>query len=691
LVELSQEDARGWSGHLVPRVASLSGEERSKADETLPLGLWILIERSQFWPGRARQGDAERQYTDLHQILNEYRATPLFDVENTAFDWGAERIGERLADGDRQGYESFEERAQELLSHAQSKRDLELLETVPLLYPHSRAADASNDARIELSLLEGDAQRVAEIVLGGGLPDFWHPAQATERDVRHLLSLATALGQNGNLEYRAGLSASLARYHPDMRPEVEGSPGVRLAELARSWALTPAAAAPPHTFDAKITADKSVISTRPFEPVGIIPPGPGQTGQVLMLCDSSDLYVYSTSSGSDTSWKYIFDNPRNARRGDPLPTDFENCFATSPGRVHVSTISRVLTLDRDSDDELWSWPSRGRGLVAIEQSSGVVVVREEIDRQGTMSLIGLDAASGVFLWRLNYDGNHFWVVPIIGEEAIVLLPRNSGAAQVFDLFTGRASTSLELGHSSRNTARSAWIEDGRLILPNFVMGLHEKRNHVQAFDLDTGLRAWRVPLSSGPDGNRELSEIFTWEDRHFLYLLPLKTGSDRRSPGLYELNTRLGALATQPLAELSGDSDWIGVASRVRTVLTSPYLFVLEPPDGKDDRYRVRAIHVRFGQRWRSPLPSAFVRMPGSMPMPAVSDTTVALAYKLPADRPGSGKRRTRLLFLDRTSGRQLGSEELPETMWNTTSGVRFSPLGSALIVSGAELMEYMR
>ncbi|MEE8468291.1 MAG: hypothetical protein V3T22_07535, partial [Planctomycetota bacterium] len=313
------------------------------------------------------------------------------------------------------------------------------------------------------------------------------------------------------------------------------------------------------------------------------------------------------------------------------------------------------------------------------------------DRLWNMRLIGLDAASGVFLWQLGYDGNGYHHTPIIGQDSIVLLPSSSGAAPVIDLYTGRVSNRLELGGSSRNTAKSAWIEDGRLILPNFVMGLREERNHLQAFDLDTGLRVWRVPLSSGPDGDRELAEIFTWEGRHFLYLLPLKIGSDRRRPGLYELNTRLGALATQPVAKLSDESDWIGVGRRRRTVLTSPYLFVLEPQNRADNRYQVRAIHVRFGQRWRSPLPPGFVRMPGSMPIPAVSDTTVALAYKLPADRPGSRRRRTRLLFLDRTSGRQLGSYELPESMWTTTAGVRFSPLGSALIVSGAKLMEYMR
>ncbi|MEE8467601.1 MAG: PQQ-binding-like beta-propeller repeat protein, partial [Planctomycetota bacterium] len=318
LVERSRTDARGWTGHLIPRAASLAGEDPSEQDAALPLGLWVLIERSQFWPARHRQNDAQRQYTDLHQILNEYGDTPLFEGGD-AFDWAAARIGERLAGGDRRGYQEFEARAQELLDRAQSERDLELLETVPRLYPHSHAADASDDARIALSLLEGDAQRVAEIVLGKALPDYWHPRRATQPEVRHLLSLARALGQRGNLEYRAGLSASLARYHPDLWPDdAEGQPAVRLAELARSWAVASPEPAPTPTFDATIVTAGSVTSTRPFRPVGVIPPGPGQTGRVLMLCDDSRLYVYSTQSGSDTSWSYSFDNPSDTHRGDPL-------------------------------------------------------------------------------------------------------------------------------------------------------------------------------------------------------------------------------------------------------------------------------------------------------------------------------------------------------------------------------------
>ena len=48
-------------------------------------------------------------------------------------------------------------------------------------------------------------------------------------------------------------------------------------------------------------------------------------------------------------------------------------------------------------------------------------------------------------------------------------------------------------------------------------------------------------------------------------------------------------------------------------------------------------------------------------------------------------------MFLDRAGGRELGVQTLPEPMWSTTAGVRFSPLGDALIVSGAKQMDFMR
>lgn len=700
LADPGEAGGAGWQGQLNPRVASLAtpGPEAEEAGGgELPVGLWVLIERSQEYARRGRPGDGALALADLHAILERYGREPLF--EGAAWDWAAERIGDELARGS-EGYAPFEKRAGELLDTALRERDLAVLERVPLLFPHSDAANRSNDARIELSLGTGDVDRVAEIVMGE-LPDFWHPRDADGRQVRHLLRLADALGERGNLELRSAVARTLASHHPDLVPELTPGDGRRLAELAEAWRApdrAPSAAASA-TFGASLELARDYHSISPLLPVGEVPPAPGQGDRVALYCDGSRLYAFSEASVPETTWRAYFDTPRaGGRDGDPLPSDYEGSIQTSPGRVHVATQSRVVAYDRETGNELWSWPSGGRGLYALDVRDGVVVAREDARDDApdqTFRLIGFDACSGVLLWEISVLRSKFHARPVLGEGALVLLPTTSGSAQVFDLFTGRATSSFELAFSTSRTANAAWIENGRVILPNFGMGMRPQRNDVQAFDLMTGERGWRVPLAEGPQGDRELTEVFSWDGRHYLYLWPVRPGSQGAPrPGIFELNTALGALATRPVAELDEDSEIIGVSVRQRTDLQTPYLFALVLPTRGDDRFWIHAIHVRYGLRWKSPLPREFVRTPGSdMPLPAVSESTVALAYKQPggASRGEAQGRLTELLLLDRSSGRQVERREMSEEMWSTTAGVRFGALGDALFVCGAKKMEILQ
>jgi hypothetical protein len=308
-------------------------------------------------------------------------------------------------------------------------------------------------------------------------------------------------------------------------------------------------------------------------------------------------------------------------------------------------------------------------------------------------LTGLDAASGAKLWSFRFDGDRYHARPVLGEEHLVLLPTSSGTGRIFDLFTGRHGGQFQLTLSTAPTAAAAWIEEGLLILPNFLRGTRPAQNHVLALDLDSGEQAWRVTLSETPAGDTELLRVISHGDEHFLHLSPLDTSArSLQQEGLFELNTSLGALANRPLARLSGLDQLVGLELRTRTVLDVPYVFAMRMPASLRENPYLRALHLPHGERWSARLPESMLRATGSMPLPAVSGSTVALAYKKPTGAPGSIGREASLVFLDRRSGRILATKPMSPDMWRTTeSGLFFSVLNDALIVSGARKMDFMR
>jgi hypothetical protein len=72
-----------------------------------------------------------------------------------------------------------------------------------------------------------------------------------------------------------------------------------------------------------------------------------------------------------------------------------------------------------------------------------------------------------------------------------------------------------------------------------------------------------------------------------------------------------------------------------------------------------------------------------AMPLPAISETTLALAYS-ERGRSGAFRPRTTLLLLDRNNGASRAERELPEAMGNA-NGLGLAPLGDALLITGRE------
>jgi len=691
-----------WNGRLIVVESSLANQDEQPRPLLIPVGLWVAVERSQ----AAMPAGSNQELTDLHHILRYYSTLQL--PSGSAWAWAADRIGERVRNGAGPEYAPFERRAQMLLDRAKLDADRHDLERVTRLFPHSRAARQASNERITLVRAAGDVAELADIILTP-LGDNWSPVRASKTQLESLLQLAQEMGEQGNLELRAAWLRSLARHHPNASVDLPGQGPRELRQLLGEpgWNAPEREASPvlDATFDSSVelVADPSYTSTKPFLPMGHVPaslaPLSKQDGPradvVNLYCDGSRLYAISDTSAPHTLWRQFFDRA-NGRAAEALPSRYEDAVATSPGRVHVASIGSVSTFDRETGETLWSWASGSLRVFALDCISGVVVVHENtMDFNGRINfrLTGLDAATGAKLWSFRYDGGRYHERPVLGEEHLVLLPASSGTGRIFDLFTGRHSGQFQLNLSTYPTSLAAWIEDGRLILPNFLRGTRPAQNHILALDLDSGEQAWLVTFSGGPSGEMELLGILSHAGQHYVHLSPLDTSArSLQQAGLFELNTSLGALANRPLARLGGQDRLVGLESRTRTVLETPYVFVMRIPDSARREPRLSAVHLPHGERWSTPLPESALDARSTMPLPAVSGSTVALAYKKRTGAPGTQGRGASLLFLDRRSGRIQATKSMSPNIWRSTaSGLHFSVLDDALIISGALKLDFMR
>ena len=656
---------------------------------TWTVGLWVRVQRAQQY---ADEDDLSRELEELHAILGEHgnvllpastadRRLRLDEDESPVVD----RIGRRLERrGGRKAYAPFEKRARELFEVAIAGGDLEALETIGQLYPHSEAARDSADARLETAFEAGDVDEVARLVQGE-LPEPWNPAEASERQVKVLLRLALALGAKDNAAFADGLLGALARQHPGLRSDLDAHAGRALSELVSSERRAPLA-----PVSERSTFDMDLV------------PVPGPAGQLLVagrgparpgrdgrggLGSHADLHPARAPPGRRSTpptpaSPASGSGPTSSDRSPLLPLTPGRCQFT-PLRVLVATRSKLVALDSRTGDVRWSWPSGRETIDRLEGASGVVLISTSQARQRW--LLALDATSGVELWKRSIP-KELKHAPVTGPEHAVLLPasRSHTQADVLDLFTGRLARTLDLTEVAPihdSDQRGAWVEERRLVLPLFPKSSSKQpRPCVVAYDLDSGRRAWRVTR----DADQELDSIARVGND--VYLLFLGTGGPRSSGVLQQLDTRLGAVRPIQNVRLGPDDVPIGIRRSTRVELDGPYLFLLSPTSGGRETL-IRAIHLPFGERWthRLPLsPEEFYNTP--MPLPALSNTTVALAY---TEAPRSEMRsraqaRTTLLLLDRKSGFRRDSRLLDDDL-GQAQGLALAALGSALLVQGRD------
>lgn len=670
------------SARLRPALGAEAEEVASTVD--VPVALWVLIERSMAY---ARAGRSAEEFEDLHAILESW---PHVDLGyGSAREWATGRIGEKVAAHDP-GFEVFEQRARERYERAMAADNALLLGQIPELFPHSRAALAANDARLQWAIDAEDVVTVAAVALGE-LPEDWDPSTASEREVRHLLRMGELFGRLGNEQLRGGLARTLARTHPRISASVDGQAPRPLSEIAQEWSSPepPPPASRDATFDASITPRLDEPGS--FDPMGEIPAAPGAPARdlhVLLLADDDHLIALSDTAVDEPLWTKAL--------GRETPRSWDQRFAATPARAHLATAERVLTLDRETGDTLWNWQGEADGVLAVSASDGVVVAIENLypneKQPREHRVVGLEASTGTELWRMVVDARLVPVAPLLcGDGRLVFLPRVEGSrGQVHDLFSGRRTGVFELEVYRELNARASWIEDGRLIVPRFQEATQPTRNNIIAIDLATGREDWRIDLSSGFASGRELTSIIASGVRTFLVLRPSDMlGSDRRGV-IVELNPRIGSIGSSPIVELRDDDELIGLHPRQRHVVDEPYVFLLSSPRVGEELV-VQAIHLPYGVRWQARLPFTDEgRYTNTMPAPALSQTTVAIGWREPQPGEHRGRPETRVRFLERQSGKHRDTRTLSDQLDNGRS-IQFSALGDGLIICAGKGMDIWR
>lgn len=674
-------DTRG-ADEVPVRLVPLDPREQAfdRGERIVPVGLWASLERADYF---ATTFDVQSELEELHHQLR------IWPDEDTP--WGTVRemaealIAERLSVHGRDVYAPYDEAARKRYDEALAEGDRAALEAVPLLYPFAAASEEANDALLTLALEEGDPTAVARTVLSE-LPEEWSPSQATEREAILALHLGVALGRQGNEAYLRGLLGRLAASVPRAISPFPEHEGRTISEVFTALGPEPVRLEPPEpTFTADLRARARVQGDHEF--LGELIPSHGTPATRRLLFSRrhegrASFLALDAQHPEQPLWEKPQPDPRQHGSWSSL-------VAFDPGRALIASRDTLRGFDADNGDVLWTWRPLAGDIRSVKAARGLAIVVALLPA-GARQLTAVDVITGQTVWKRALPTGIYHGEPVVGEDELVFLPnvaRRRG--MVVDLYTGAKRLDLQFTHEPQNDAfRTAWIEDGLLIVPRFYESRDPELNQVLAVDLDSGRQAWRVSLEDVSGGGRELRRVLSWDGRTFLSLLDTHAPPDGRSPGiLVELHTNLGATA-----ELSGyrfdDRFWELGGSEPRVELESPYWFQLSPAPG--DLY-MHAVHLPFGhERWASRLQLSDEGLyNGMVPAPVLSKDTVAAVVVVQEDGRGSDWRAMLYLF-GRDDGTPRGNQVLGS--FDRTSGaLGLYGLGDALVVIGEGGLKVMR
>jgi outer membrane protein assembly factor BamB len=714
----------------VPMVGSIARRDWVPCE--MPVGLWVLFERI---AAASAGGDSPAELAGLHGVLERYAEIEL--PQGSAGALAGERIGRLVREGRSAGYEVFEARAQKLLDEALAARDAAKLARIGRLFPHSRAAERADDQQLAWAMESGDTASVARIVQaqiplatpgspGGG----WRLADANEREVRVLLRLSSSFARAGNRELATELLRTLAVAHGGVRSDLDGDGGRTLAELAAGIARwTPPDPAPPPGRFRQVTREGQRLASD-WEILGRFQLGEDASGESRDADEKVESYaalrtpitrdrraVLVTAlvvpSKGNPDVDLAFEEVPLALAPAPLGpavVAWSRRTALAPGRILVATGAGVAAVDGQGH-KTWEWRPDGAAPTSISLgcAAGIAIVSVDL-YGGRRYLAALDAHSGVELWRVPILDPGLAALPLLSSNRVVLLPvQGRKRAVALDLFTGREALSFELDTPVRAAAPDdAWIEDDLLIVPWIQAGREPERNHVLAYDLASGERAWRVafgddlgargPVAAdreSPPDARELVAVLQRPRRTWLLVRSsIATAEKPASAAIYELSTRIGALSPLASVRIGASDRVLGLVRPGRLALSSTILFLLGGREGSHEA-RLRAVDLAGGEMWSQALTPAFedLLQPSApfslMPQPALSDGAVLLAYSVMA-KGGVPSLMTTIECLDRGSGRSLSSLSLSPVMGRCDS-LKIFPLGGGLLVRGQGGVEVLR
>ncbi len=663
------------SGRLpLPYEASLTSlvpiDLDAQGETTLTVGTWVLLTRADVLVG---DGQWRAAFEDWHTLIDRHAEVRL-SASETAGELASRRIAGLLRDPrGREAYEPFESRASELYARALEAESQVGLEDVGRRFPHSRAAVEADRARLDWAYADGDAAYVASIVARS------RRSGAATDDTGPMLRLARAFGRQGNRELERAILERLATERPRATSDLEEDEGRTIPELLAALGdEAPAAGADTGT-EARfgLPSRMSPIRSGSFDFVGRLP-SDGQSLHVYVRRPDHVPRSHRIGRGGSARAEIIDEVEAYASTGAMSPVWTKQLEEPIAG-VQTTAVSgdRVLLGGRrsvqayDASGALrWTHRTPAR-IDTIDAHRGVAVLLLGVDQPA--QLVGLDAHGGTPLWELSLADRNDWRAPLIGDGYAVLFSRvfrSNVLARVVDVFRGTVVANIDLGLiEEANLERCSWIADGKLLIPTFRT-LGGRRQKIEAFDLLTGRPAWTCPTPE----SENLRSIALADGVSYLV-----TASEEFdvSGGVYSLDPAFGSL--RKIVSLRPGEQPIGLPARELTRLPSPDLFTYTEESAK--RILVRALHLPYQARWTTPLRVLDLDPRLELPLPALSEDTVALYYV--ERNPHTGRRgQPWLAFLDRTTGQPLETRMVDED-FGYADRLELRGLGSSLFLTG--------
>ncbi|MCP5020403.1 MAG: PQQ-binding-like beta-propeller repeat protein [bacterium] len=622
----TSDDDPASTARWIPTVATTRSDPLQAGKPTrLPLGLWARMEYADSVLGERARKSVTSPYPALYYIVKHFSSWDW--IEGGAGQAAAARIQMALERGFETGFDEIEARAEMVLQKALASGDRSQLEEVQRFFPFTSQAERAGEERIRWAAQTGQIALLAQVVLRD-FPAEFSLERCTPTQREHLALLALKIGEQGGLTFRAELGKRLSASAPRQTMDLDMGDPLSMQDLSLRWsAQVPVPRTPSlPTFPSKM---QSVNNRSPLiAGEGLwIPP---------YLTDNDASSTQPTPSVTLHLWNdALSPYPIVAAFGDgdtplwTLPEAYDRQsperWAASPGRAHVATPSTLLTADRDTGTELWRWEADDEQFIdQVLHSQGVLVVTaidisSENDTPSDFIQIGLEASSGTELWRRRVRSSSFHHHTVIGSGFQVLISKGTHPSQVFDLFSGSTGPTIQTGRLSSVTLRASWIEDGKWILPTFASLAVPSKNHIEAYDMASGSRAWRVPFGPG----RELWRVLQFRGDTYLEIYR-SPAEGPRSMAVHELDVRKGNIANRSRFGLPEGGLLIGLPKRATIQLQSPWVFArITLATGN----ALRALHLRNGQRWERTISSnLYMVRPESLPRPMVSEDAVAVA-----------------------------------------------------------------